>query len=89
MGERVNIARIAEIISADIFSKLGWESHGTPNESWKCDEPAHGKADHPTDATFVYEDPYSGKYVHLIVGADLRLTHPADLNLTRGWVPAL
>ena len=23
------------------------------------------------------------------VGADLNLTHPADLNLTRGWVPAL
>lgn len=23
------------------------------------------------------------------VGADLKLTHPADLNLTRGWVPAL
>jgi hypothetical protein len=23
------------------------------------------------------------------VGADLNLTHPAGLNLTRGWVPAL
>ena len=23
-----------------------------------------------------------------VVRADLNLTHPADLNLTRGWVPA-
>ena len=25
----------------------------------------------------------------LAVGADLKLTHPADLNLPRGWSPAL
>jgi len=66
MAERINIARVAEIISGDIFSKLGWELHGTPNESWTCVDPAHQKADHPTDVTFVYEDPYSDKNVHLI-----------------------
>ncbi|MCK4161833.1 hypothetical protein HFK89_05130 [Ralstonia pseudosolanacearum] len=66
MAERVNIARIAEIVSSDIFSKLGWEMHGTPNESWVCNEPSHEKRDHPTDVTFVYEDPYSAKNIHLI-----------------------
>ncbi|CAB3809688.1 hypothetical protein [Paraburkholderia fynbosensis] len=66
MAERVNIARIAEIVSADIFSKLGWEAHGVPNESWECNEPTHEKRDHPTDVTFVYQDPYSARNVHLI-----------------------
>jgi hypothetical protein len=26
---------------------------------------------------------------HYNVGADLKLTQPTDLSLTRGWVPAL
>lgn len=66
MAERINIARVAEIISGDIFGKLGWELHGTPNESWTCTDPGHQKADHPTDATFVYRDPYTAKNVHLV-----------------------
>ena len=31
----------------------------------------------------------AGCRVQVVVGADLNLTHPADLNLTRGWVPAV
>lgn len=66
MGERINIAAMAEEVSKDLFGKVGWQLHGTPNESWACTNPVHQKADHPTDATFVYQDPYSGKNVHLI-----------------------
>lgn len=66
MGERVNIAKIAEIVSSDLFGRIGWELHGPPNESWACVNQAHQKADHPTDATFVYEDPYTAKNVHLV-----------------------
>jgi hypothetical protein len=67
MSERVNIAQLAEIVSEDIFSKFGWEMYGPPNESWVCTEPtAHKAKDHPTDVTFVYEDPYSAANIHLI-----------------------
>jgi hypothetical protein len=66
MPERVNVATMADYMSRQLFSKFGWELHGTPNESWKCTNPDHLKEDHPTDATFVYEDPYTGNYVHLL-----------------------
>lgn len=66
MGERVNIAKIAEIVSSELFSRIGWELYGPPNESWGCVNEAHQKADHPTDATFVYEDPYTARNVHLV-----------------------
>lgn len=67
MSERVNIARLAEIVSEQIFSKFGWQTIGPPNESWDCTEPTtHGVKDHPTDVTFVYEDPYSAANVHLL-----------------------
>lgn len=70
MGETVNIGRMAEIVSDELFSEFGWGSVGVPNESWDCVIPNHGKKDHPTDVTFCYEDPYAPKNIHLI--ADLK-----------------
>ena len=78
MGERVNIAAIAEVISGDLFSKFGWENHGAPNESWHCDTPEHAKKDHPTDVNFVYRDPYTDRNVHLIT--DLKSYAASSVN---------
>jgi hypothetical protein len=64
--ERINIAGMAEIVSSDIFGKLGWERYGPPNHSWECVVQSHEKSDHPTDVTFVYQDPYTGKNLHLV-----------------------
>jgi hypothetical protein len=67
MGETVSKSRMAEIIGEEIFSVFGWMNYGPPNQSWECvHKEQHGKNDHPTDATFIYQDPYSEHYVHLI-----------------------
>lgn len=67
MSERINIAAMAETVSNDMFGKIGWSIVGPPNESWVCSEPAlHEVKDHPTDVTFVYDDPYTRRTVHLL-----------------------
>ena len=45
---------------------------------------AHGSTVMRGDAVWMAFEP-----MHMRVRADLNLTHPADLNLARGWVPAL
>lgn len=74
MSETANIAKMAEIVSAEIFGKIGWQRIGPTNYSWPCRKQEHrnkgGRGDHPTDVVFFYESPYEGKRVY--VNTDLK-----------------
>jgi hypothetical protein len=59
MGETAAIARIAEIVSDQIFSEFFWTKVGPMNSSWKCEkQDFHNAQTHPTDVVFLYDEPY-------------------------------
>jgi hypothetical protein len=89
MAETANIAKMAEKISADVFSVFGWESRALANHNWNCVElekhhKKKGIKTHPTDAVFSYLDPYLGQQVY--VNTDLKSYSSGSLeslDLTR------
>lgn len=70
MGERANIAKIAERVFDDIFAIFGWKQDGPTNEDWSCVNDDHGRATHPSDVVYYYDDPYSG--YRILVNTDLK-----------------
>jgi hypothetical protein len=67
MSETINISKMAEYLSDDIFSEFFWTKIGPTNENWPCEEPEHHKViTHPADVVFFYDEPYdlSRTYVH-------------------------
>ena len=66
MPETANIARMAELISNDIFDEFGWERTGPVNENWECVIPEHQRKTHPADVVFWYQDPYSAKRIYVM-----------------------
>lgn len=66
-GETANIAASAEILADEIFSHFFWERKSLKNENTDCcDKEEHIKKNHPNDAVFYYEDPYSNEVIHLL-----------------------
>lgn len=70
-GETENVAKMAELISEEIFFPFGWESPGTTGENFPCCKTEEHKADkshlmHPMDVVFKYEDPFNDftNYLH-------------------------
>lgn len=60
-GETANIAAMAEKVSSELFSLLGWKLSGPTNENFDClKSETHGKthSEHPVDAVFFYDDPW-------------------------------
>lgn len=66
MGETGNIAKIAELVSKDIFQAFGWEISGSMNINWSCVKDEHGRATHPADVVYKYPEPYHNKvtFIH-------------------------
>jgi hypothetical protein len=59
MGETAGIARIAEIISDEIFAEFLWTKIGPVNVNWDCHkQDVHKTQTHPTDVVFFYDEPY-------------------------------
>ncbi|TPJ17888.1 hypothetical protein FJW04_10210 [Mesorhizobium sp. B2-7-3] len=59
MAETATIARIAEIVSDQIFSEFFWTKVGPMNSNWKCEKhDLHKAQTHPTDVVFFYDEPY-------------------------------
>ncbi|MDC0721481.1 hypothetical protein [Nannocystis bainbridge] len=50
---------MAEKISAEIFSRFGWERIGPVDSHWACVTESHNRDEHPTDVVFKYDDPYN------------------------------
>jgi hypothetical protein len=60
MAETENIARLAEIVSDDLFARFFWATTGARNQNWPCELQEHApRKSHPSDVVFYYEEPYS------------------------------
>jgi hypothetical protein len=61
MSETEKIAKIAELVSDELFNIFGWERHAVRNQNWTCAMPETHNTDagsHPADVVFTYEDAY-------------------------------
>jgi hypothetical protein len=70
MAETVNISRIAEYISKNLFLELGWEQEGPANINWACEDKSHNKKTHPSDIVFSYQEPYDA--IRTYINCDLK-----------------
>lgn len=75
MPETGNIQKMAELAGDAVFSVFGWRRASLLNQNWECEEKQkHHKqrkpSTHPTDAVFIYTDPYSGFDIY--VNSDLK-----------------
>jgi hypothetical protein len=70
MAETANIARMAEILSAEIFGEFLWQRTGPANANWLCLKEDHGRKTHPSDVVFYYDNPYSKSRTY--VNCDLK-----------------
>lgn len=66
MAETANIAKMAEMLSRDVFSRFLWESVGGWNQNWPClKSEEHKHTSHPSDAVFFYDEPYSVRRTYI------------------------
>ena len=69
MAETEAIAKMAELISKDIFYFFRWQQIGGKNLNWECVKQAEHKKEkvktHPADVVFCYKDPYSNHTIYL------------------------
>ena len=55
MAETESIAKMAEMLSREIFRPFGWTNHPLYNENFAClNQEAHKLKTHPTDTVFSY-----------------------------------
>lgn len=81
MAETINISKLAEIISEEIFLEFGWTKFGPTNVNWNCvDHEKHKKDSHPSDVVFYYDEPF--KAVRTYVQTDLKSY--ATTSITKG-----
>ena len=60
MAETINISKMAEKVSDEIFSVFKWrKSNGPTNANWDCKVKEHGNKTHPTDLVMYYDEPYA------------------------------
>jgi hypothetical protein len=68
VSETENIAKIAELVSTEIFDVFGWKTIPLRNQNWDCalHERHKTKAStHPSDVVFSYDDPYGAGVVYV------------------------
>ncbi len=71
MAETVNIAAMAEKLSAELFSEFSWQRTGPMNHNWSCEKSdVHGVKTHPSDVVFYYDEPYARQRTY--VNCDLK-----------------
>lgn len=78
MAETVNIGKMAELISKEIFSYLGWSVSGPMNENSECVDESHCRKTHPADIVFSYPEPYEDKITHIL--CDLKSYAKGSVN---------
>jgi hypothetical protein len=60
MAETVNISKMAEILSKNLFAEFLWQKMEPTNVNWPCEEKiAHKSLSHPSDIVFYYDEPYT------------------------------
>src|SRR5438477_12565199 len=71
MAETTNIARMAELLSSELFGDFLWQRVGPTNTNWACEEKEkHKLKTHPSDAVFWYDNPYAQSRTY--VNCDLK-----------------
>ena len=66
MAETNNIAKLAEIVSNDLFARFFWSRTGSWNQNWPCENQRHSpRKTHPSDVVFYYDEPYSLRRAYL------------------------
>lgn len=67
MAETEAIARMAEMLSEELFGVYGWKRTGPINCNWKCVNPDYHKKrkTHPSDVVYYYDHPYSGDRIYI------------------------
>jgi hypothetical protein len=66
MPETDNIAALAERVARELFSQFFWQSTGSWNENWPCENEQHKpRTTHPSDVVFFYDEPYSVRRTYL------------------------
>src|SRR5574344_388473 len=78
MSETENIAKMAEILSTELFNIFLWEKEGPININWNCQISEHCKHTHPTDVVFTYKEPYCSKRTYL--NCDLKSYAKESIN---------
>jgi len=79
MAETANIAKMAEILSKELFSEFLWEPVGPRNWNWPCeDKKNHGAKSHPSDVVFYYDEPYIATRTY--VNCDLKSYAKGSIN---------
>src|SRR4051812_33654983 len=60
MAETDQIAKMAELLSQDLFGEFLWQRSGPMNQNWACQHTdEHKTVTHPTDVVFFYDEPYA------------------------------
>lgn len=70
MAETSNIAKMASLVSKEIFSVFGWKERPHKDQNWRCVVKKHRKTTHPSDVVFSYESPLEPGRVY--VNTDLK-----------------
>ena len=71
MAETENLAKLAELVSKDLFSRFLWGNTGSKNQNWPCEREQHApRKTHPSDVVFYYDEPYSLRRTY--VNCDLK-----------------
>lgn len=81
MSETGNIAKMAELVSNDIFSFFKWERRKSRDRNWECSSKDIHKTKggtHPSDVVFYYQHPYLGEDIY--VNTDLKSYAKASIS---------
>jgi hypothetical protein len=70
MSETSNIAKMAELLSSELFGEFLWKRSGPINENWACVVESHERSTHSSDVVFYYDEPYEP--VRTYVTCDLK-----------------
>lgn len=71
MAETINIAKMAEKLSKEMFAEFLWQRMSPTNTNWQCEnQGAHKVKTHPSDVVFYYNEPYT--QVRTYINTDLK-----------------
>ncbi|MES3008905.1 MAG: hypothetical protein V4751_14160 [Pseudomonadota bacterium] len=71
MAETINIAKMAEKLSKEIFGEFLWQMKEHTNINWECESVDNHKVKtHPSDVVFWYDEPYTQSRTY--VNCDLK-----------------
>lgn len=65
MAETATIAKMADLVSKEIFTVFGWQRRPHKDQNWKCVVKSHKKKTHPSDVVFSYDSPLESGRVYL------------------------